>query len=51
MYAIRSYYVNEIEMAVLIEELDGADTEVAELAHRLGDGLADDIAVFRVQCP
>ena len=30
-------HLDEIELAVLVEELDGADAEIFELAHRLGD--------------
>ena len=34
-------HLDEVELAVLVEELDGADAEIVELAHRLGDDLAD----------
>ena len=34
-------HLDEVELAVLVEELDRADAEIVELAHRLGDGLAD----------
>ncbi len=37
-------HLDEIELAVLVEELDGAGAEIVELAHRLGDGLADLVA-------
>ena len=30
-------HLDEIELAVLVEEFDGADAEIAELAHRAGD--------------
>ena len=34
-------HLDEIELAVLVQELDRADAEIFELAHRLRDGLAD----------
>ena len=34
-------HLDEIERAVLVQELDGADAEIFHLAHRLRDGLAD----------
>ena len=34
-------HLDEVELAVLVEELDRADAEIFDLAHRLGDGLAD----------
>ena len=37
-------HLDEIELAVLVEEFDGADAEIFELAHRLGDRLADLVA-------
>ena len=37
-------HLDEVELAVLVEELDGADAEIVELAHGLGDGLADLVA-------
>ena len=37
-------HFDEIELAVLVEKLDGADAEILDLAHRLGDGLADLVA-------
>ena len=37
-------HFDEIELAVLVEELDGADAEIFDLAHRLGDGFADLVA-------
>ncbi len=41
-------HLDEIELAVLVEELDGADAEIVDLAHRLGDRLADLVA--RARC-
>ena len=37
-------HLDEVELAVLVQELDGADAEIFELAHRLGHGLADRVA-------
>ena len=37
-------HLDEIELAVLVEELDRADAEIFELAHRLGHRLADGVA-------
>ena len=37
-------HLDEVEFAVLVEELDGADAEIADLAHRFGDRLADRVA-------
>ena len=37
-------HLDEIELAVLVEELDRADAEILQFAHRLGDGLADLVA-------
>ena len=37
-------HLDEIELAVLVQELDRADAEIFELAHRLRDGLADGVA-------
>ncbi len=34
-------HLDEIELAVLVEEFDGADAEIADLAHRLRHRLAD----------
>ena len=34
-------HLDEVELAVLIEELDRADAAIAQLAHGLGHGLAD----------
>ena len=42
-------HLDEIEPAVLVEELDGADAEILELAHRLRDGLADLLARFGIE--
>src|SRR3546814_6789015 len=43
-------HLDEIELAVLVEELDGAGAAVAELAHGLGDTRADGLALGRVEC-
>src|SRR5258708_38957409 len=37
-------HLDEVEGAVLVQELDGADAEIAEVAHGLGHGLADHAA-------
>ena len=37
-------HLDEVELAVLVEELDGADAEIFELAHRLRHRLADAVA-------
>ena len=37
-------HLDEIELAVLVQELDGADAEIFQLAHGLGDDLADPVA-------
>ena len=37
-------HLDEIELAVLVEELDRADAEILQIAHRLGDRLADHVA-------
>ena len=37
-------HLDEVELAVLVEELDRADAEIFELAHRLRDRLADGVA-------
>jgi hypothetical protein len=42
-------HLHEIELAVLVEELDGADTEVVQVAHRTRHHLADGIARGLVQ--
>src|ERR1700722_20408738 len=34
-------HFDEVELAVLVEEFDGADAEIFDLAHRLGDSFAD----------
>src|SRR5689334_3813312 len=34
-------HLDEIELAVLVEKLHGADAEIFELLHRLGDGRPD----------
>ncbi len=42
-------HLDEIELAVLVEEFDGADAEIGNLAHRLGDRFADLVARLRVE--
>ena len=42
-------HLDEIELAVLVQEFDGADAEIFELAHRLGDRLADAVAAGDVE--
>ena len=37
-------HLDEVEFAVLIKKLDGADTEIADLAHRFGDRFTDRVA-------
>ena len=37
-------HLDEVELAVLVEELDGAGAEIFDLAHGFGDGLADLVA-------
>ena len=37
-------HLDEVELAVLVQEFDGADAEIFELAHRLRHGLADRVA-------
>ena len=37
-------HLDEVELAVLVQELHGADALVSHLALRLGDGLADLVA-------
>src|SRR5215475_7950900 len=37
-------HLDEVEAAILVEELDGADAEIVDLAHRLGHRLADCLA-------
>ena len=37
-------HFDEVELAVLVEEFDGADAEIFDLAHRLGDRFADRVA-------
>src|SRR5215470_4943338 len=43
-------HLDEIELAVLVEELDRADAEIFELLHRLGDRPADPGARRRIEC-
>ena len=40
-------HLDEVELAVLVEELDRAGAAVAELLHGLGDGRADLLARAR----
>ena len=40
-------HLDEVELAVLVQELDRADAEIFELAHRLRHGLADAVAARR----
>ena len=42
-------HFDEIELAVLVQELDRADAAIGELAHRVGHGLADAHALVLVQ--
>src|SRR4029450_4465177 len=42
-------HLDEIELAVLVQELDRADAEILELAHRLRHGLADGVARLVVE--
>src|SRR5262249_34746282 len=42
-------HLDEIKLAVLVQELDRADAEISELAHRLSDGFADGAARGRVE--
>ncbi|MNC89464.1 hypothetical protein D3C83_54040 [compost metagenome] len=37
-------HLNEVEFAVLIQEFDGTNAEILDLAHGLGDRLADRLA-------
>ena len=37
-------HLDEVELAVLVEELDGADAEIFHLLHRLGHGQPDLLA-------
>src|SRR4029079_15342615 len=37
-------HLDEVEFAVFVQELDGTDTEIFDLAHRIGDCLADRLA-------
>src|SRR3546814_3661127 len=43
-------HLDEIELAVLVEGLDGAGAAVAERAHGLADTPADGLALGRVEC-
>ena len=40
-------HLDEIELAVLVEELDGADAEIGDVAHRFRHRLADLVALRR----
>ena len=40
-------HLDEIEVAVLIEEFDGAGAEIAQLGQRAGDDAADLVALRR----
>ena len=42
-------HLDEEELAVLVQELDGADAEVAELAHGVDHDLADPVALLGVE--
>ena len=42
-------HFDEIEPPVLVEELDGPDPDIAELAHGRGHDLADLAALLRVE--
>ncbi len=42
-------HLDEVELAVLVEELDRADAAVLQLAHGIGDDLADLLALRRVE--
>ena len=42
-------HLDEVELAVLVEELDRAGAGIAEIGDRVGDGLADPLALRVVQ--
>ena len=42
-------HFDEVEFAVLVEEFDGADAEIFDVAHRFGDGLADLVAAVGIE--
>ena len=42
-------HLDEIEAAVFVEELDGADAEIVQVPHRLRDGFADGVALIRIE--
>ncbi len=46
---MRVFILDEVELAILVEELDGARAAIAELFHRVGDDHADLVARFRVE--
>src|SRR5215470_5614098 len=43
-------HLDEVELAVLVEELDSADAAIAELSHSLGHNLADARSLTVVEC-
>src|SRR5262245_14820554 len=43
-------HLDEIEFAVFVEKLDGADPEIADLTHGFRDRFADHIARTRAEC-
>jgi hypothetical protein len=42
-------HLDEVELAVLVEEFDGADAAVLQLAHGAGDDLADLVALRGIE--
>ena len=42
-------HLDEVELAVFVEKLDGADPEIADLAHRFRHRFADRIARARIE--
>ena len=42
-------HLDEVEVAVLVEEFDGADAQIAELGQRAGDDAADLVALLGVE--
>ncbi len=42
-------HLDEVELAFLVQELDRADAEILDLAHRLGDRFADLLALRGVE--
>src|SRR5204863_6140225 len=49
LYLQAGVHLDEEELAVLVEELDGPGAAVADLLHGLGDGGADLLARFGVE--